>query len=86
MQSQSKSPITAIDEFDKGLDAINKKLLIESIPEMLQLVSKLDTQEVPENLSNQLIAVLPEIAKQSSSGNFNFITIARQNGIVLVEN
>ena len=86
MQSQSKSPITAIDEFDKGLDPINKKLLIKSIPEMLQLVSSLDTQEVPENLSNQLIAVLPEVTKESFSDDLNFITISRQNGSISITN
>lgn len=76
LQSLSLSPITSIDEFDKGLDPINKIKLLEIIPKIVAKLIDL-AEDIPKDLGKQYILVCPDVIANVSE-DISLITIIKQ--------
>jgi chromosome segregation ATPase len=81
MQTETLSPITAIDEFDKGLDPINKRNIIEKIPLMIQegLASKVSAYL--QKIQQQCLIILPELIGEALPPNINYLTCVRSGNL-----
>ncbi len=74
LQSQSITPITAIDEFDRGLDPVSKRNLIKMIPDMISRALELKGGALKGLFNPQFILVAPDIAMKDLSEGINYLT------------
>ncbi|MHA1679743.1 MAG: AAA family ATPase [Promethearchaeota archaeon] len=86
MQTQTVSPITAIDEFDKGLDPLNKRSIIEVIPEMIGKLMKTRVVDYLGEISPQYIIILPELVGKSLPDDINYLTCVRSKNLAEIKN
>ncbi|MHA1249751.1 MAG: hypothetical protein ACTSRP_07155 [Candidatus Helarchaeota archaeon] len=78
IQSQSRSRITIIDEFTKGLDYSNRNYIIKKVCEMINKLDKME-QEKPEfKIRRQYILTAPDIDIEELPENVNIYTIIRE--------
>ncbi|MFX0113414.1 MAG: AAA family ATPase [Candidatus Hodarchaeota archaeon] len=77
LQSQSVSPISTVDEFDRGLDAGNKARLVSIIPRMVESASQLLGED--RLVAQQFLIVCPEI--EDIPDGINFLTVVRSGDL-----
>lgn len=77
LQSQSISPISTVDEFDRGLDAGNKARLVSIIPQMVESASRLFGED--RLVGQQFLIVCPEI--EEIPDGVNFLTVVRSGDL-----
>ncbi|MHA2273819.1 MAG: hypothetical protein ACXACI_18370, partial [Candidatus Hodarchaeales archaeon] len=77
LQSQSISPISTVDEFDRGLDAGNKAQLVSIIPQMVESASRLFGED--RLVGQQFLIVCPEI--EDIPDGVNFLTVVRSGDL-----
>ena len=85
IQSQGISPLTAIDEFEQGLDQSAKDALIRFIPKMVE--ARMAETQVNQTgpVQDQFLVVVPEIEPTSISDGINFMTIVRSGYLSQIE-
>ncbi len=81
LQSQSISPISTIDEFDRGLDAANKARLVSIIPRMIESTSQLLGED--RIVAQQFLIICPEI--EDIPDGVNFLTVVRSGDLSQLE-
>ncbi|MHA2230951.1 MAG: AAA family ATPase [Candidatus Hodarchaeales archaeon] len=77
LQSQSVSPISTVDEFDRGLDAGNKARLVSIIPRMVESASQLLGED--RLVAQQFLIVCPEI--EEIPDGVSFLTVVRSGDL-----
>lgn len=79
LQSQSSSPITAIDEFDKGLDATVKAGLVDIIPKLVSKAVSLREEFQAFPIEQQFFVILPDVDPDLVTHDVNFYSIFKTN-------
>ncbi|MHA1268953.1 MAG: AAA family ATPase [Candidatus Helarchaeota archaeon] len=79
LQSQSRSGIVVIDEFDKGLDTINRSKIIQIIPKLVKKASELIEKFDDFHSPRQFILVCPEINKNDITDEINYLHVSFLN-------
>ena len=82
LQSLSSAPVTAIDEFDHGLDIFSKATLMEIVPALIEqtvtfMANEHDIYKYTV-LDNQMLFICPEIDTATLPEQINFLTITRK--------
>ncbi|MHA1339684.1 MAG: AAA family ATPase [Promethearchaeota archaeon] len=79
LQSQCKSPIIAIDEFDKGLDPINKRNLMKKLPIMINQALELKDGDYKGIYTPQFLLICPDISINDITEDINLLTCIKYN-------
>ncbi len=79
LQSQSSSPITAIDEFDKGLDTTVKAGLVDIIPKLVSIAVGLREEFQAFPIEQQFFVILPDVDPDLVTHDVNFYSIFKTN-------
>lgn len=78
IQSQSRSRITIIDEFTKGLDYSNRNYIIKKVPEMINKLDKMEQEKQEFKIRRQYVLTTPDVDVEELPENVNIYTIIRE--------
>ena len=78
IQSQSRSRITIIDEFTKGLDYSNRNYIVQKVPEMVNELDKIEQEKSDFKIQRQYIFTTPDVDVEDIPEKVNIYTIIRE--------